>query len=359
MLDKLKSLFVALDHHLHPKHHTGKIPKDMIFYTLKNLFPLKSQEDLIVLGKAINSDQPNRKLVTYMKLFEENADGDQGAFMEKIRDTHLSEIEEFMLSLQDAISKIVPITEQEKRSNNNSTVDVPSATATSQSRPSSAAAHAHSTYVTIYDIHETWRALDPDRSALEIDQFCCIALDRERVSWETHVEPVKFCQSLFRKCLVKRKKNYDAAAAIWVPPTHSHLSAADEAFVDELTLLPVELQEKKKETATVNIHPQLAAATANQSNSAGNNGSNSDHKRAIHARKASTFARGSLAVNTNNNGASVATSRRSSVMPAHPITTPPMRPRKSIMLHHRQSTWMSGPTSTNLVSPPMSPQSHK
>eukprot|EP00276_Gloeochaete_wittrockiana_P023446 CAMPEP_0184363258 /NCGR_PEP_ID=MMETSP1089-20130417/138814_1 /TAXON_ID=38269 ORGANISM="Gloeochaete wittrockiana, Strain SAG46.84" /NCGR_SAMPLE_ID=MMETSP1089 /ASSEMBLY_ACC=CAM_ASM_000445 /LENGTH=826 /DNA_ID=CAMNT_0026703671 /DNA_START=15 /DNA_END=2495 /DNA_ORIENTATION=+ len=80
----------------------GKMSKEHFKEVLRKFFINKDQDALEKLGMAADADQPG-PYVFYRKLFEEDGEGDQGAFIELVRAQHLHERHHFLEQLEVAL----------------------------------------------------------------------------------------------------------------------------------------------------------------------------------------------------------------------------------------------------------------
>jgi hypothetical protein len=95
MLSELQARLAAED-----THGTGRVSRRKVAKVLKAFFVTKDDNNLTKSKRALYFDNPGQ-LVDYTRLFEENEDGDQGRFVEAIRDQHVEELSEFFSAIED------------------------------------------------------------------------------------------------------------------------------------------------------------------------------------------------------------------------------------------------------------------
>jgi Ca2+-binding EF-hand superfamily protein len=81
----------------------GQLQREDLRKALKSFFPFKNEDELQPLYQAVLYDQP-LPTVRYEKLFESDANGDQGKFAETLRDQHLAAILQSYTAIEEAIS---------------------------------------------------------------------------------------------------------------------------------------------------------------------------------------------------------------------------------------------------------------
>eukprot|EP01006_Ploeotia_vitrea_P029464 TRINITY_DN62008_c0_g1_i1.p1 TRINITY_DN62008_c0_g1~~TRINITY_DN62008_c0_g1_i1.p1 ORF type:complete len:742 (-),score=78.05 TRINITY_DN62008_c0_g1_i1:1144-3369(-) len=102
MINKLKTAALALE--IAPnKQKTGKIKKKAFLDMLVNFFPTKSEGDMIKVKWALTKDLATSSEVDVHKLFAEDRDGNQTAFVEMVRDQMVKETIEYIAEIQQGI----------------------------------------------------------------------------------------------------------------------------------------------------------------------------------------------------------------------------------------------------------------
>eukprot|EP00656_Telonema_subtile_P026999 TRINITY_DN2898_c0_g1_i1.p1 TRINITY_DN2898_c0_g1~~TRINITY_DN2898_c0_g1_i1.p1 ORF type:complete len:589 (+),score=225.02 TRINITY_DN2898_c0_g1_i1:517-2283(+) len=101
MLDALKQQFKDHDKLLNGES-TGKLPKEALKAVFGDFFPVKSDKEVKDCFKQLDKEHPGA-VVGYEGIFEEDAEGNQGDFIEGVRDQHLSDREEYIESIEDAL----------------------------------------------------------------------------------------------------------------------------------------------------------------------------------------------------------------------------------------------------------------
>lgn len=193
MISSLMTLLEKVDTGLNGRI-TGKLTKSALFINLKQFFPLKSKAALAQLGHCLNMDQAGN-IVSYTTLFDEDSQGTQGAFAERIRFGQLDDIEIFQSKFHDRLAEL----------------DADEGGA-----------------VAIEDVHDAWIALDPEQSVEEVELALRTALDMApQAPIRGRVQPSHLIKKLFARCMVKPAKLYDASAK---PVLHAAPSPAGMRF---------------------------------------------------------------------------------------------------------------------------------
>jgi hypothetical protein len=73
--------------------------------------------------------------------------------------------------------------------------------------------------VGVFDVHQAWVELDPQRPALDVEEKMRKALGGETLDWEAHIEPQDFFKKLFKSCMVMRYNQWDPHATPYVATT--------------------------------------------------------------------------------------------------------------------------------------------
>lgn len=104
MLRHFQEALIKVDRHEHEGQQLGKVSRSRFIETLKECCPCKTAPRLEVLERALVHDcgGPGR-VVSYIELFEDDSDGNQGHFVEAIRDQYLEEALEYSEALREAI----------------------------------------------------------------------------------------------------------------------------------------------------------------------------------------------------------------------------------------------------------------
>jgi hypothetical protein len=85
-----------------PQKLKGMVPKALLFPRLPGYFASKSLANIEVLTQALDSDQPG-PFIEYENLTEEDRDGNQGEFIEAVRNQYIEEREAYVSELFDAL----------------------------------------------------------------------------------------------------------------------------------------------------------------------------------------------------------------------------------------------------------------
>eukprot|EP00741_Cyanophora_paradoxa_P002711 tig00000622_g2631.t1 len=110
MLDELHAHLVKWDPNTGPSQFVdtgGKMSKEHFASVLRKFFPAKDEARFQGLLDALEGDQPG-PVVLYRKLFEEDKEGNQTAFIETVRAQHLEEREEYIRDVQEALAEADP-----------------------------------------------------------------------------------------------------------------------------------------------------------------------------------------------------------------------------------------------------------
>eukprot|EP01012_Entosiphon_sulcatum_P066263 TRINITY_DN9540_c0_g1_i1.p1 TRINITY_DN9540_c0_g1~~TRINITY_DN9540_c0_g1_i1.p1 ORF type:complete len:769 (+),score=148.83 TRINITY_DN9540_c0_g1_i1:39-2345(+) len=97
MLQSVKLMFAKLD-----PDNKGRVQRQAVKNALVKLFPAKSHEDMLRVRYHLMMEQPT-PWINYRLLFEEDEDGNQGEFVECLRDQHLHEIREYMVDVEQLL----------------------------------------------------------------------------------------------------------------------------------------------------------------------------------------------------------------------------------------------------------------
>jgi len=84
------------------KKRTGTLPRAEIEGIVSKLCPAKNEQNMKKLMNALDLNDPEQR-VRYDLLFKEDRDGNQGPFLEELRDQHLAEIDRFHRDIKDAL----------------------------------------------------------------------------------------------------------------------------------------------------------------------------------------------------------------------------------------------------------------
>eukprot|EP00002_Diphylleia_rotans_P005523 TRINITY_DN1468_c0_g1_i2.p1 TRINITY_DN1468_c0_g1~~TRINITY_DN1468_c0_g1_i2.p1 ORF type:complete len:716 (-),score=154.68 TRINITY_DN1468_c0_g1_i2:772-2919(-) len=104
MLENFKQSCIKQDAVLNGKE-VLKLPRKEMLALLGRFFSLKSPERLDIIRGALLQDQPTA-MISYIKLFDEDREGNQGLFMEALRKQYLDEILEFNDSIEAALDQL-------------------------------------------------------------------------------------------------------------------------------------------------------------------------------------------------------------------------------------------------------------
>merc|ERR1712233_281726 len=98
-LNNLLNEFKIIDKKANNHKMTENLSKSKIEQTIRKLCPAKSEQNMKKLMKNLDLNDPHNN-VRYLLLFKEDRDGNQGPFLEELRDQHLSEIQDFLQEIQ-------------------------------------------------------------------------------------------------------------------------------------------------------------------------------------------------------------------------------------------------------------------
>jgi len=134
-LDGLCSEFEAFD-----KKKSGTLNKEEeIERIVRKLCPAKNEQNMKRLMNALDLNDPAQR-VRYQLLFKEDRDGNQGPFLEELRDQHLAEIAGFHREIKKRLEDGMNEFQQ----------------------------------VTVSQIETAFRQIDPAKPQTEIDRFLCV-----------------------------------------------------------------------------------------------------------------------------------------------------------------------------------------
>eukprot|EP01006_Ploeotia_vitrea_P023307 TRINITY_DN55744_c0_g1_i1.p1 TRINITY_DN55744_c0_g1~~TRINITY_DN55744_c0_g1_i1.p1 ORF type:complete len:824 (+),score=116.52 TRINITY_DN55744_c0_g1_i1:93-2564(+) len=97
MVQSVKLMFAKLD-----PNNKLKVPRKACKSALVKLFPAKSHEDMLKVRYYLMLDQQGPS-INFKHLFIEDEEGNQGKFIECLRDQHLHEIQEYMVDVEQAL----------------------------------------------------------------------------------------------------------------------------------------------------------------------------------------------------------------------------------------------------------------
>jgi len=102
MLDALKAKFQETDESVNGGTATGKINKDILKTVFQEFFPVKSDKEIKECFKQLDKEYVT-DMIEYDLIFAEDEEGNQGDFIEGVRDQHLSDREEYIESIEEAL----------------------------------------------------------------------------------------------------------------------------------------------------------------------------------------------------------------------------------------------------------------
>merc|ERR1712130_52742 len=137
-VNRLLIEFEALDKK-QPKHPNDTLSKSDIGALIKKLCPAKSEKNHKILMNALDLNDPHKD-VRYKLLFKEDRDGNQGPFLEELRDEHLSEIQDFLMEIKENLK--LKMNEYKQ--------------------------------VTVQQIKDIFHLIDPQKPQNEIDKYLCV-----------------------------------------------------------------------------------------------------------------------------------------------------------------------------------------
>jgi len=93
MLAKLQITFEKADEDIHAGVRKNELSKEILKSIFIDFFPVKSEKETQDCFKKLEKEFTG-ELVPYLEIFAEDADGNQGPFIEKVREQHLNDREE-------------------------------------------------------------------------------------------------------------------------------------------------------------------------------------------------------------------------------------------------------------------------
>eukprot|EP00949_MAST-11_sp_MAST-11-sp1_P003990 g3990.t1 len=102
-LRKLQEDIVKTDRDEHTGTQKGLISKQGLMSVIAAIAPLKSKESTRELEEALFAEVGSSTVIDYIKLFKDDANGNQGRFAECFRDQHLEETIAYIEELENAI----------------------------------------------------------------------------------------------------------------------------------------------------------------------------------------------------------------------------------------------------------------
>ena len=86
--------------------HKNLIGREDLYVALREFFPSKSEASHAALRKALSKDQSEGEFVDFIKLFEEDANLNQGEFVTALYEQHWMEIRAYARQVSDAIEGV-------------------------------------------------------------------------------------------------------------------------------------------------------------------------------------------------------------------------------------------------------------
>jgi len=173
MLSSLREAFVAADAETHKGKIKGRLPRKVVLDVLAKFFTSKPERNLRRLNRALFVNARS-EIVAYDSLFQEDREGNQGPFVECVRDQHLSEIVDFMDAIKSKLE---------------------------------AKSKRYDGKLTLHQIREVIQLLDPTKPAKEVDGYLANGLRTSVAALpdenETVVDPETFFHHMSRG-LIKR-----------------------------------------------------------------------------------------------------------------------------------------------------------
>jgi len=102
LLNNLLMKFKETDLELHNNEPTGKIPKEMLKTVFAEFFSVKSDKDIKDCFKQLDKEHLTEE-VEYQMVFAEDDEGNQGDFIEAVRDQHLGDREDYIEAIEEAL----------------------------------------------------------------------------------------------------------------------------------------------------------------------------------------------------------------------------------------------------------------
>jgi hypothetical protein len=85
---------------------SGLLKRKKLLSVVAKFFPVKSAENLWHIHRALDEDMPGLKVINYKQLMQEDRKGNQGEFVEVIREQHLSEREAYLADIEAGIREL-------------------------------------------------------------------------------------------------------------------------------------------------------------------------------------------------------------------------------------------------------------
>jgi len=107
MVEGLMMLLQKLDKQGNSGRVTGKLHKDLLIKSIRKYFVLKTDVRFNKLKRALGKEEAAAgAFISYIHLFKEDKDGNQGPFAEGIRDQHVEEREEYLNDIETALCDV-------------------------------------------------------------------------------------------------------------------------------------------------------------------------------------------------------------------------------------------------------------
>ena len=168
-LNNMYSEFQGLDKKRNNKLMTEVLSKLDIESVIRKLCQAKNEQNMKKLLNALDLNDPH-DMVRYELLFKEDRDGNQGPFLEELRDQHLSEIQDFLGEIKKNLKSVMNEYQQ----------------------------------VTVQQIEEILKTIDPLKPQNEINKYLCVGFG------------VSMVKSLAKDLLISCDNYYNKLSSILV-----------------------------------------------------------------------------------------------------------------------------------------------
>lgn len=186
--------------------HENLIGREDLQAAFYEFFPSKSEEDHAALRKALSKDQPEGEFVNFLKLFEEDANLNQGEFITTVYEQHWMEIKKYSAEVTGVLRGV----ERKEEGSNMASLEV---------------------------VRDALRSQDPTKSDMDIDvevargaQFATSTEVIDQCELEAEVDVESFQAKLFVG-LVKRANNFNLRALL------KYVKAPEEEGEEEAEVL--------------------------------------------------------------------------------------------------------------------------
>jgi len=102
MLDDLQNTFFKADEDIHAGTAKRALPKEIFKTIFIDFFPVKSDPEVRECFKKLDKEYPG-EMIPYLDIFAEDDEGNQGPFIEGVREQHLNDREDYIECLEEAL----------------------------------------------------------------------------------------------------------------------------------------------------------------------------------------------------------------------------------------------------------------